>query len=105
MPQFFQGVNENFLRYCLNCFNKGEIYKYLRKDTKKIQQYVKVPIDNKFMLESLVVELYREGALTLRQASELLDADLSEIFDSMRKTYINYGEEELAEDIEYVHSK
>jgi len=73
----------------------------------KIQQYLKIPLDNKYVLESLVVELYREGVLTLRQAAELLDTDLYGILEvlSKRKTYINYGEEELAEDIAHAHSK
>ena len=53
--------------------------------------------------EALVVELYREGLLTLRQAAEILGISLNEMFDvlSKRKTYINYGPEELDEDISY----
>ncbi|MBI5203959.1 MAG: UPF0175 family protein, partial [Nitrospirae bacterium] len=54
----------------------------------------------------LVVELYREGLFTLRQASGMLGVDLNVMLDILikRKTYINYGVEELEEDISYARS-
>ena len=66
----------------------------------KLQEYLKKPIDNQFIIESLTVELYREGAITLRQAAELLKTDLYGILKVLerRKTFINYDEEELAND-------
>ncbi len=68
----------------------------------KITEYIKKPYD-RFINEALVVELYREGLLTMRQAAEILGINLSEMFNvlSKRKTYINYGSEELDEDISY----
>jgi len=72
------------------------------KIPEKITEYIKKPYD-RFINEALVVELYREGLLTLRQAAEILGINLNEMFDvlSKRKTYINYGPEELDEDISY----
>ena len=72
------------------------------KIPEKITEYIKKPY-NRFINEALVVELYREGLLTLRQAAEILGINLNEMFDvlSKRKTYINYGPEELDEDISY----
>jgi len=72
------------------------------KIPEKITEYIKKPYD-RFINEALVVELYREGLLTLRQAAEILGISLSDMFDvlSKRKTYINYGPEELDEDISY----
>ena len=72
------------------------------KIPEKITEYIKKPYD-RFINEALVVELYREGLLTLRQAAEILGISLNEMFDvlSKRKTYINYGPEELDEDISY----
>lgn len=68
----------------------------------KITEYIKKPY-NRFINEALVVELYREGLITLRQAAEILGISLNDMFDvlSRRKTYINYGTEELDEDISY----
>jgi predicted HTH domain antitoxin len=53
-----------------------------------------------------VVELYREGVLTLRQAASMLETGVIEMFDvlSRRKTDLNYGREELNEDISYARS-
>lgn len=72
------------------------------KIPEKITEYIKKPY-SRFINEALVVELYREGLLTLRQAAEILSISLNEMFDvlSKRKTYINYGPEELDEDITY----
>lgn len=75
------------------------------KIPKKITEHIKQPYD-KFINETLVVELYREGLFTLRQAAEILGVSLNEMFDILakRKTYINYGTEELEEDISYARS-
>lgn len=72
------------------------------KIPEKITEYIKKPYDE-FINETLVVELYREGLFTLRQAAEILGISLDEMFGvlSKRKTYINYGPEELDEDISY----
>ena len=75
------------------------------KISEKITKHIKKPYD-KYINETLVVELYREGLFTLRQAAEILGAGLNEMFDILarRKTYINYGTEELDEDISYARS-
>ena len=50
--------------------------------------------------------MYREGVVTLRQAAGMLGVDLKAMLDILikRKTYINYGAEELDEDISYARS-
>jgi len=75
------------------------------KIPEKISEHIKKPYD-RFINETLVVEFYREGLLSLRQAAELLGISLNEMFDVLmkRKTYINYGTEELDEDISYARS-
>lgn len=75
------------------------------KIPEKISEYMKKPYDS-FINETLVVEFYREGLLSLRQAAEMLGIGLNEMFDVLikRKTYINYGTEELEEDISYARS-
>jgi predicted HTH domain antitoxin len=75
------------------------------KIPEKISEHIKKPYD-RFINETLVVEFYREGLLSLRQAAEILGISLNEMFDVLakRKTYINYGTEELDEDISYARS-
>ncbi len=75
------------------------------KISEKITEHIKKPYE-KFIYETLVVEFYREGLLTLRQAAEILGIGLNEMFDVLvkRKTYINYGMEELEEDTSYARS-
>ncbi len=75
------------------------------KIPEKITAHIKEPYD-KFINETLVVEMYREGLFTIRQAAEILGVDLKEMYNvlSRRKTYINYGSEELDEDISYARS-
>ncbi len=75
------------------------------KIPEKITAHIKKPYD-RFINETLVVEFYREGLLSLRQAAEILGIGLNEMFDVLirRKTYINYGTEELDEDISYARS-
>ena len=71
----------------------------------RMTEYIKEPFDNS-VKEMLVVELYREGRLTLRQAADMLNVTTQEIFDVLlrRQSYINYGREELNEDISYARS-
>lgn len=68
----------------------------------KMEPYLKAPYDA-FVKETLAVELYREGEITLRQAAEMLGTSYSGIMEILdkRKTYVNYGKEELEEDIAY----
>jgi predicted HTH domain antitoxin len=75
------------------------------KIPEKITEHIKKPYD-KFINETLVVELYREGLFTLRQAAEILGVSLKDMLGILakRKTYINYGIEELDEDISYARS-
>ncbi|MBI3377708.1 MAG: UPF0175 family protein [Nitrospirae bacterium] len=75
------------------------------KIPEKITEHMKEPYD-RFVSETLVVELYREGSFTLRQAAEALGIGLKEMLSILtkRKTYINYGTEELDEDISYARS-
>jgi predicted HTH domain antitoxin len=75
------------------------------KIPEKITEHMNEPYD-KFVNETLVVELYREGLFTLRQAAETLGVGLNEMLAILtkRKTYINYGTEELDEDISYARS-
>ena len=71
----------------------------------RMTEYIKEPFDNS-VKEMLVVELYREGRLTLRQAADMLNVTIQEMFDVLlrRQSYINYGREELNEDISYARS-
>jgi len=75
------------------------------KIPEKITEHMKEPYD-RFVSETLVVELYREGSFTLRQAAEALGVGLKEMLSILtkRKTYLNYGTEELEEDISYARS-
>lgn len=75
------------------------------KIPEKIAAHIKKPYD-KYINETLVVEFYREGLFTLRQAAELLGVDLNDMLTILtkRKTYINYDTEELEEDISYARS-
>lgn len=75
------------------------------KIPEKITEHIKKPY-NKFINETLVVELYREGLFTLRQAAEILGVGLNDMLAILakRKTYVNYGTEELKEDISYARS-
>ncbi len=71
----------------------------------KMTDYIKEPYDNS-VKEMLAVELYREGGLTLSQAAEMLGVGLKGMLDVLtrRKSYLNYGQEELNEDISYARS-
>jgi len=71
----------------------------------KMAQLLMAPYD-KSITEILAVELYREGTLTLRQAAEMIEVGLGEMSAVLirRKTYLNYGEQELNDDISYARS-
>lgn len=72
----------------------------------KIISFLEKPV-KRSIKEIVAVELYRENKLSLRQAAELIGVTLTEMFSILdrRKTYINYGEEELAEDVAYTSGK
>ncbi len=71
----------------------------------RMTEYIKEPYDNS-VRELLAVELYREGRLSLRQAADMLNIGIQEMFDVLlrRKSYLNYGREELNEDISCARS-
>ena len=60
----------------------------------------------KSLLELIAVGLYRDGKVTLRQVAGILGADRKGVLEILKKhnTYINYGIEELKEDITYASS-
>ncbi len=68
----------------------------------KIVSFLDKPV-KRSLKEIVAVELYRENKLSLRQAAELIGVPLQEMFSVLakRRTYINYGGEELSEDIKY----
>ena len=68
-------------------------------------EHIKQPYDRSVQ-ELLIVELYREGRFSVRQAADLLGIDLADMFDVLarRKSYLNYGKEELDEDLSYARS-
>ena len=53
------------------------------------------------------LELYREGRLTLRQAAHILGVSYRRMMEILaeHRIYLNYGEEELKEDMEYALSR
>jgi len=55
------------------------------------------------VVELVAIGLYREGKITLRQAADLVGINTREILKVLEKhdAYINYGIEELEEDIAY----
>ncbi len=59
------------------------------------------------VVELIAIGLYREGKITLRQAADLVGVNIKEILDVLEKhnAYINYGIEELEEDIAHASGK
>ncbi|WP_347273668.1 UPF0175 family protein [Candidatus Kuenenia sp.] len=57
----------------------------------------------KSLLELIAVGLYRDGRVTLRQVADILGVDRKGVLEILKKhnAYINYGIEELKEDIAY----
>nr|QNO51211.1 hypothetical protein BAILMKME_00007 [Methanosarcinales archaeon ANME-1 ERB6] len=57
-------------------------------------------------VELMAIGLYRDGKITLRQAADLVSVDAKEMLEVFEKhdTYLNYGIEELEEDISYAKS-
>ena len=63
------------------------------------------PIE-KSILELIVIGLYRDGKITLRQAADFIGVNMKKMLKLLVKhgAYINYGIEELQEAIEYANS-
>ncbi|MFQ5455633.1 MAG: UPF0175 family protein [Nitrospirota bacterium] len=53
------------------------------------------------MKEKYVMELYQNGKITLAKGAEILSIDIWEMIEKIRKLglHLDYGEEELREDI------
>jgi predicted HTH domain antitoxin len=71
----------------------------------KVVEVLEKPIE-RAVVELIAVGLYRDGKITLRQAADLMGVTAKEILEVIEKhdTYINYGIEELEEDIAYAQS-
>ena len=71
----------------------------------KVVEVLEKPIE-RAVVELIAVGLYRDGKITLRQAADLIGVTAKEILEVFEKhdTYINYGIEELEEDIAYAKS-
>ncbi|MGB3457785.1 MAG: UPF0175 family protein [Halobacteriota archaeon] len=71
----------------------------------KVVEVLEKPIE-RAVVELIAVGLYRDGKITLRQAADLIGVTAKEIQEVFEKhdTYINYGIEELEEDIAYAKS-
>jgi len=56
---------------------------------------------------ALLIELYEKGKISIRDAAKLLGLSLRETYEifSKRGAFIQYGEEELIEDLEYASNK
>lgn len=72
----------------------------------KAFEVLEEPIERSVM-ELIAVGLYRDGKITLRQAADLADVNVKEMLKVLEKhnSYINYGIEELEEDIAYASGK
>ena len=72
---------------------------------RRVVEVLEKPIE-KSVVELIVTGLYRDGKITLRQAADLVGVDAKEMLEVLEKhdTYINYGIEELEEDIAYATS-
>ena len=71
----------------------------------RVVEVLESPIE-RTVVELIAIGLYRDGKVTLRQAADLVDVTVKEILEVFEKhdTYINYGIEELEEDIAYATS-
>ena len=71
----------------------------------RVVEVLEEPIE-KSVVELIALGLYRDGKITLRQAADLVSVDAKEMLEVLEKhgTYINYGIEELKEDIAYAKS-
>ena len=71
----------------------------------RVVEVLEEPIE-KSVVELIAIGLYRDGKITLRQAADLVSVDAKEMLEVLEKhdTYINYGIEELKEDIAYAKS-
>jgi predicted HTH domain antitoxin len=68
----------------------------------RVVDVLEKPVE-KTVVELIAIGLYRDGKITLRQAADLVSVDTEEMREVLEKhdTYINYGIEELEEDIAY----
>ncbi|MDI6886844.1 MAG: UPF0175 family protein [archaeon] len=68
----------------------------------EVVEVLEKPIERS-VVELIAVGLYREGKITLRQAADLVGTNTREILKVLEKhnVYINYGIEDLEEDIAY----
>ncbi len=71
----------------------------------EIANVLEKPIE-KSALELIVIGLYRNGKLTLRQAADLIGTNIKKMPEILQKhnTYVSYGIKELEEDIAYATS-
>lgn len=71
----------------------------------KVVEVLEKPIERS-VVELIAIGLYRDGKITLRQAADLVSVTAKEMLEVFEKhdTYINYGIEELEEDIAYAKS-
>lgn len=72
--------DEGFFSFYAIIYQKELLNGNSVKIPEKIPEHIKKPYD-KFINETLVVELYREGLFTLRQAAEILGVGLNEMID------------------------
>lgn len=68
----------------------------------EVVEILEKPIE-KSVTELIAVGLYRDGKITMRQAADLVGTNIKEMVKVLEKhnSYINYGMEELQEDIAY----
>ena len=75
------------------------------KFSNEVVELLEKPIERS-VVELVAIGLYRDGKITLRQAADLMGINMKEMLEVLEKhrTYINYGVEELDEDIAYATS-
>jgi predicted HTH domain antitoxin len=68
----------------------------------RVVEVLEKPIERS-VVELIAIGLYRGGKITLRQAADLVGVNAKEMLEVLKKhsAYINYGVEELREDIAY----
>lgn len=72
------------------------------KINEDLNKIIKEPKE-KMIHRLIVLELYREEKLTIRQAASILKISYREFLDIMAQhiTYLNYGLDEALEDLEF----
>ena len=99
-----QGKSEGRYKY-------RKVYRLSNKMATKIKipnrvvEVLETPVE-KTVVELIAIGLYGGGKITLRQAADLVSVGAEEMREVLEKhdTYINYGIEELEEDIAYAKS-